>query len=326
MTSFHTERAFEELAASAEAIGSSVSETLPGQHAAAEVLLGAYVAGGHVLLEGVPGIGKTLLARVFASCLGLKFARVQFTPDLMPSDVIGVNVFDSPAGAFRLVRGPLFTQILMADEINRTPPKTQSALLEAMQERQVTIDGVSHALAAEFFVVATQNPIEFEGTYPLPEAQRDRFLARVEMGLPDRASELEMYRRAAAGTLAGWSLAGPLPGPVVGAEIASALRGASMRVHIAPELFDYLARLAEAVRRSPQVELPVSPRGSLALLEMARGMALIARRDYVTPDDFKRCLSACWAHRILLTAESEIEGHTPQRILEEAAASVEVPR
>jgi MoxR-like ATPase len=174
--------------------------------------------------------------------------------------------------------------------------------------------------------VATQNPIEFEGTYPLPEAQRDRFLARIEMGLPDREAELEMFRRAAAGTLAGWSPASTLPGAVVSAEIASALRCASSRVHVEPPLLDYLARLADAVRRSPQVELAVSPRGCLALLEMARGFALVSARDYTTPDDFKRSLHACWAHRILLTAESEIEGHSAQRVLESVAASTDVPR
>jgi MoxR-like ATPase len=326
MTSPDTPPTFEQLSSSAEAIGSRIADVLPGQRGAAEILLGAYVGGGHVLLEGVPGIGKTLLARAIAACLGLKFARVQFTPDLMPSDVIGVNVFHSASQTFRLVHGPVFTQILLADEINRTPPKTQSALLEAMQEKQVTIDGVSHPLAPEFFVVATQNPIEFEGTYPLPEAQRDRFLARVEMGLPDREAELEMFRRAAAGTLAGWSPASALPPAIVSPEIASALRSASTRVHVASELFDYLARLADAVRRSPQVELAVSPRGCLALLEMARGIALVSGRDYATPDDFKRCLAACWAHRILLTAESEIEGHSAARILETAAASTEVPR
>jgi MoxR-like ATPase len=326
MTSSQASEAFEQLASSAGSVVTRIAETLPGQRAAAETLVGAYVGGGHVLLEGVPGIGKTLLARAFASCLGLKFARVQFTPDLMPSDVMGVNVFDSPSGAFRLVRGPVFTQILMADEINRTPPKTQSALLEAMQERQVTIDGVSHSLAPEFFVVATQNPIEFEGTYPLPEAQRDRFLARIEMRPPDREAELEMFRRAAAGTLAGWSPSTTLPGAVVSPEIASALRRASPRVHVEAPLFDYLARLADAVRRSPQVELSVSPRGCLALLEMARGIALVSGRDYTTPDDFKRSLQACWAHRILLTAESEIEGHSVQRLLEGAAASTDVPR
>ncbi len=294
-----------------------------GQGAAAEALLAAFMAGGHVLLEGVPGIGKTLLARAFAASLGLRFSRVQFTPDLMPADVIGTNVFDSASGGFRLVRGAVFTQILMADEINRTPPKTQAALLEAMEERQVTIDGVSLALEPDFFVVATQNPVEYEGTYPLPEAQLDRFLLRADMGAP--APEVEIYRQAVAGKLAGWSH-GSLPGPVVSLGEARRLREASRQVHVAPEMLDYLARLAGAVRRSPHVELGVSPRGALGLLEASRAAALLAGRDYVVPDDLKRLVGPCWAHRLILTPESELEGHTPRRLLDEAAQAVEVPR
>jgi MoxR-like ATPase len=296
-----------------------------GQRPAAEALLAAYMAGGHALLEGVPGIGKTLLARSFAACLGLRFSRVQFTPDLMPTDVIGMNVFEPASRAFRLVRGPIFTQLLMADEINRTPPKTQSALLEAMQERQVTIDGNSLALEPEFFVLATENPVEFEGTYPLPEAQLDRFLLRIEMGLPDEAAEVEVYRQAASGQLGGWS-GGPLPGPLLTPEEAGRLRVASRQVHVAPELLPYLAKLATTVRRSPHVELGVSPRGALSLLETARAGALLAGRDFVLPDDLKRFLIPCWGHRLILRAESELEGQTIRSILDEAAGSVEVPR
>ncbi len=204
------------LGRAAARVAEAVRQTVVGQEAAAETLLAAYMSGGHALIEGVPGIAKTLLARAFASSLGLKFSRIQFTPDLMPSDLVGTNVYDQATGAFRLVRGPVFTEILMADEVNRTPPKTQSALLEAMQEAQVTIDGVSHPLGPAFFVVATQNPVEFEGTYPLPEAQLDRFIARVDMGLPERAAELEVYRRAVAGTLAGWGEGRPCRRPSPG--------------------------------------------------------------------------------------------------------------
>jgi MoxR-like ATPase len=296
-----------------------------GQRPAAEALMAAYMAGGHALLEGVPGIGKTLLARSFAACLGLRFSRVQFTPDLMPTDVIGMNVFEPASRAFRLMRGPIFTQILMADEINRTPPKTQSALLEAMQERQVTIDGNSIALEPEFFVLATENPVEFEGTYPLPEAQLDRFIMRIEMGLPDESAEIEIYRQAVRGELGGWS-GGALPAPLVTPEEARRLRAASRQVHVAPDLLPYLAKLAAAVRRSPHVELGVSPRGALSLLETARAGSLLAGRDFVLPDDIKRFLIPCWGHRLILKAESELEGQTIRRILEEAAASVEVPR
>jgi len=316
-----TERVLE---AAAEILG-ALDQVVLGQRAAAESLMAAYMAGGHALLEGVPGIGKTLLARSFAACLGLRFARVQFTPDLMPTDVVGMNVFDSSTRTFRLVQGPVFTQVLMADEINRTPPKTQSALLEAMQERQVTIDGTSHALEPEFFVMATLNPVEFEGTYPLPEAQLDRFLLRIEMGLPDEAAEIEIYRRACNAELHGWSDAAPPERRVTDPE-ARALRTASRQAHVAPELLPYLARLATAVRRSPHVDLGVSPRGALSLLETARAGALLAGRDFVLPDDIKRFLRPCWGHRLVLGPESELEGQTAARVLEEAAASVEVPR
>ncbi len=273
-----------ELTALAERILAALDDQVLGQHQAGEVLLSTYMAGGHALLEGIPGIGKTLLARSFAALLGLGFQRVQFTPDLMPTDVVGTNVFDQDSGSFRLVRGPIFTQILMADEINRTPPKTQSALLEAMQERQVTIDGDRHELGLGFFVIATQNPVEFEGTYPLPEAQLDRFLTRIEMSLPDREHEIELFRRAARGVLAGWSTE-TLPPTVVTADEALILRRASRSVHVSDDLLEYLANLATAARDSEHLELAVSPRGALALLETARAAALVEGRDYVVPDD-----------------------------------------
>jgi MoxR-like ATPase len=315
----------QDAAAQALRIVDTLEQTVLGQRAAAEALLAAYLAGGHVLLEGVPGVGKTLLARTLASCLGLEFSRVQFTPDLMPTDVIGMNVHDAQTGAFRLVRGPVFTSVLMADEINRTPPKTQSALLEAMQERQVTIDGVGHALSGEFFVIATENPVEFEGTYPLPEAQLDRFLLKIEMTGPDEAGEVALLRSAVAGTLAGWSGVA-LPAPVLAPEEARRLRAASRSVHVADDLLPYLAALSGALRRSPHVELPASPRASLSLLETARAAAILGGRDFVIPDDLKRFLVPCWGHRIRLTAESELEGHTPARLLDEVARAVPVPK
>jgi MoxR-like ATPase len=313
------------LAEAAGHIVEALDAVVLGQHDAAEALVAAYLAGGHALLEGVPGIGKTLLARSFAASLGLRFSRVQFTPDVMATDLTGMNVFDASAREFRLTRGPVFTQVLLADEINRTPPKTQSALLEAMQEGQVTIDGRSHPLEPEFFVVATENPIEFEGTYPLPEAQLDRFLLKIAMGLPDRNAEVELYRRAVAGELGGWSRPAAPPA-LVTADEARGLRTAARSVHVAPELLPYLSDLAAAVRRSPHVELGVSPRGGLSLLEAARAAALLAGRDFVLPDDVKRFLVPCWGHRILVKAESELEGQTPSRILEGVASAVEVPR
>lgn len=297
-----------------------------GSRSAAGALIAAYMAGGHVLVEGVPGLGKTLLARAFASALGLRLARVQFTPDLMPTDITGGNVFDQRDGAFRLWRGPVFAQVLMGDEINRTPPKTQSALLEAMQELQVTIDGVGHQLDPVFFVIATQNPVEFEGTYPLPEAQLDRFLARVPLGLPSPEAEVEVYRRAVAGSLAGWNREVALPPAVVAEEEASALRYASRLVFVADELLGYLQALAAAVRRSPHVELGPSTRGGLALLELARAAAILEEREHIIPDDLKRFLLACWGHRVLVKPESELEGVGVMQVLEQAMAEVEVPR
>ena len=307
----------------AQQLAAALDRVVLGQRVAIETLLVTYMAGGHALLEGVPGLGKTLLARAFASALGARFTRVQFTPDLMPADVIGTNIFDAPSGSFRLLRGPVFTEVFMADEINRTPPKTQAALLEAMQERQVTIDGTTLALDADFFVIATQNPIEFEGVYPLPEAQLDRFLARIEMGLPAPEAELDLYRKAVAGELV--DLGGELPAPVLGPGEGAALRRAARRVHVAEELLVYLAELAGGVRRSPQVDLPVSPRAALALLEAGRATALLEGRDFLIPDDLKRLIVPCWAHRVILTPESELEGFTPRRVLETVAAAVPVP-
>jgi len=314
----------EQVLAAAARLQGALETLVVGQRAAVETLLAVYVAGGHALLEGLPGLGKTRLARSFAGCLGSGFTRVQFTPDLMPGDITGTNVFDPATATFRLLRGPVFTAVLMADEVNRTPPKTQAALLEAMQERQVTIDGESYPLAPEFFVIATQNPIELEGVYPLPEAQLDRFLARIEMGLPAHDDELELYRMALRGEL-GPGDEGRAPAAVVSRPEALALRGAARRIHVAPELLVYLARLARAARGSPHVDLGVSPRAALALLEAARAVALLEGRDFLLPDDLKRMLVPCWAHRLILTPESELEGHTPRQILDEVAAAEPVP-
>jgi len=318
------EKAAEKAAELTDRVLEVLEQNVLGQRATCEVLLATYIAGGHALLEGVPGIGKTLLARVFSAALGLDLQRIQFTPDLMPTDVVGTNVFDPQTGKFRLLRGPIFTSILMADEINRTPPKTQSALLEGMQEGQATIDGERQALPEGFFVIATQNPVEFEGTYPLPEAQLDRFLTRIEMGLPPLDLELELYRRAVRDQRGFGHEA--LPAPVLSREEALSLRGASRYVHVADDLLQYLGRLASTLRASPRLELGVSPRGALALLETARALAIVEGRDFVLPDDFKRALVPCWEHRLILSAEAELEGHSAVRLLGELAAGVEVPK
>jgi len=308
--------------AKAGEIVAALEKCIVGQREICESLVAGFMSGGHVLIEGMPGVGKTTLARSLAQVLGMQFARVQLTPDLMPADLVGANVFDPAARSFHLMRGPVFTQFLLADEINRTPPKTQSALLEAMQERQVTIDGESHPLARSFFVAATQNPIEHEGTYALPEAQLDRFALRLNIGFPPDEDEVAMLQAAAEGRARDTR---PVPQLVANAEEAQALRCASLQVHASPESIVYLQKLAVAVRRAPHVEIGPSPRAVLALLEVGRAAALLADRDFMIPDDIKRFIVPVWAHRIRLTAEAEIEGVTPIAALGRAAQGVAVP-
>ena len=265
-----------------------IGRAIIGQSQVIEEVLIAFLAAGHVLIEGVPGLGKTLLARALAKTFDGKFARIQFTPDLMPNDITGHVIYDQNTQKFNIRRGPVFTHLLLADEINRAPAKTQSALLEVMQEQQVSIEGQAMQVPQPFMALATQNPIEQEGTYPLPEAQLDRFLARIEMTLPDRDNELALFRMALEGKT-DW---GPetLPAPVLTPEQSVSLRPGARSVHVADELLDYLQRLAAEARASEQLELVVSPRGVLALLELGRATALIEGRDHVIPDDFKRNL------------------------------------
>ncbi len=299
----------------------ALSSTVVGQPGAIADLMTAYLARGHVLLEGVPGVAKTLVARSLAACLGLQFTRVQFTPDLMPADILGTNVFRPQEGAFRLIRGPVFTQVLVADEINRTPPKTQAALLEAMEERQVTLDGETHRLDGQFFVVATQNPLELEGTYPLPEAQLDRFLMRVRVGYPEGDGELAMVRgfhqrRGEAVRLS----------PVVSAEELTALREQAGAVECDESVLAYVVALVQQTRRNPKVRLGASPRSAQALLSAAKARAALRGRAFVTPDEVKEVCASVLNHRLLLKAEAEVEGFTSDDVIRQTLEQVQVPR
>jgi MoxR-like ATPase len=308
----------------AQRLHAGLARVVAGNEASTFGVLVALLAGGHLLLEGVPGTAKTLIVRVLARLLGVAFRRIQFTPDLMPADIVGTTVFDPASGAFALRRGPLFTNLVLADEINRTPPKTQSALLEAMEERQVTIDGETHPIAPPFFVCATQNPIEFEGTYPLPEAQLDRFLVRARTGYPDEAQERALLARTVAGFDA-HDLARAGVEPVVSASEIVAAQLAVRATHVEPAVQDYILALAIASRRSRDVALGVSPRGALALLAAAQAAAAIDGRTFVTPDDVKAIAPLVLAHRIIVRPEAELEGGSSDAVVTRILASVPAP-
>jgi MoxR-like ATPase len=307
------------------AVRHEVAKAVVGQEAAVSGLLVALLTGGHVLMEGVPGVAKTLLVRTLAGALSVETRRVQFTPDLMPGDITGSMVIDPRAGELSFREGPLFTNLLLADEINRTPPKTQSALLEAMEEGQVSVDGVSRPLPRPFLVAATQNPVEYEGTYPLPEAQLDRFLLKVVLPVPDREDELEVLRRHAAG-FDPQNVAAAGVRPVAGPADIAAGQQAVRRVQVAPEVSGYIVDIARATRRSPSLVLGVSPRGATALMRGSRAWAWLNGRDFVTPDDVKALAHATLAHRLALRPEAELEGVDVAQVLASALGSVPVPR
>ncbi|MDF9717872.1 MoxR family ATPase [Nocardioides sp. ChNu-99] len=314
-------RARERLAA----VRREVAKTVVGQDAAVSGLLVALLCGGHVLMEGVPGVAKTLLVRSLAGALSVDTRRVQFTPDLMPGDITGSMVVEGGGGALVFREGPVFTHLLLADEVNRTPPKTQSALLEAMEEGQVSVDGTTRQLPRPFLVAATQNPVEYEGTYPLPEAQLDRFLLKVVLPVPERAAELEVLRRHAAG-FDPRDVASAGITAVAGADDVLAGQAAVRRVQVAEEVLGYVVDIARATRESPSLELGVSPRGATALLRTSRAWAWLQGRDYVTPDDVKALAHATLAHRLTLRPEAELEGVQVGQVLASALASVPVPR
>jgi MoxR-like ATPase len=312
------------------AVRDEVAKVVVGQDGVLSGLLAALLVHGHVLLEGVPGVAKTLLVKTVAATLDLEFRRVQFTPDLMPSDVTGQVILDglsSPGGGgggeFRFRPGPVFTNLLLADEINRTPPKTQAALLEAMEERQVSIDGRTHPLPDPFLVVATQNPVEYEGTYPLPEAQLDRFLMKLTVPLPGREDELRVLQAHDGGfdprDLSALS-------PVASAADLKAGRALVQAVTVSPEVMGYVVDVCRATRTSPSLQLGVSPRGATALLATSKAWAWLSGRDYVTPDDVKALARPTLRHRVSLRPEAELEGSTSDGVLEGVLAAVPVPR
>jgi len=302
-----------------------VAKAVVGQDAVVTGLVIALLCRGHVLLEGVPGVAKTLLVRAFAAALDLDAKRVQFTPDLMPGDVTGSLIFDPRSAAFTFREGPVFTNLLLADEINRTPPKTQSALLEVMEEHQVSVEGVRRPLPAPFIVAATQNPIEYEGTYPLPEAQLDRFLLKLSVPLPSRNEELGVLRAHHAGFDPA-DLAAAGVRPVAGAADLAAARRAIGQVRVSEEVFGYIVDLCRATRTAPALALGASPRGTTALLNTAKAWGWLAGRDYVTPDDVKAVTRATLRHRIRLRPEAELEGVTEDAVLESVLGAVPTPR
>ncbi|MDR6973287.1 MoxR family ATPase [Leifsonia shinshuensis] len=312
------------LRAALAGVRTEVGKAVVGQEGAVTGLIIALLARGHVLLEGVPGVAKTLLVRSLSQALSLDTKRVQFTPDLMPGDVTGSLVYDAQTGGFVFREGPVFTNILLADEINRTPPKTQSALLEAMEERQVSVDGVSRKLPDPFIVAATQNPIEYEGTYALPEAQLDRFLLKLTLDVPERDTEVEVLRRHAAGfnprdlTAAGVT-------PVLGAAELAAARESAAAVGANADVLAYIVDLARATRRSPSVRLGVSPRGTTALLAAAKAWAWLSGYYSITPDHVQAMLVPVWRHRLQLRPEAELEGVGADAILRSIVQQVQVP-
>lgn len=302
-----------------ESIRRQIGQVIVGKRETVDLLLTALFANGHVLLEDVPGTGKTLLAKTAARTLGCDFKRIQFTPDLLPSDVSGINYYNQKHGEFEFRPGPIFTNILLADEINRATPRTQSSLLESMEERQVTIDGITHALSAPFLVIATQNPVDNQGTFPLPEAQLDRFLMRISAGYPTREESIEMLLR--------FQTSNPLDTlePAATAEDVLEAQRFAAHVKVERELLDYMVRLSEASRQDPEIALGISPRGTQALMRASQAFALVNGRDYVTPDDVKVVAVPVLAHRILTRHAVRQHAQGGEEAIRKLLHTVEVP-
>ena len=310
----------------ARRVREAMGRVIVGQNEAIDLALVTLLAGGHALIEGVPGVGKTLLVKALARAVAGEFQRIQFTPDLMPADITGTSVFDLRTQEFRLVRGPIFTNFLLADEINRAPAKTQSALLEAMQERQVTIDRETRELPPVFVVFATQNPIEHQGTYPLPEAQKDRFLVKIRMGYPDVQDENELARLVARGEAPERRLAEDLRVPVLQPGELEELRAATARVRVSDAISSYIVSVARQTRQHAAIWVGAGPRATLALLSASRALAALEERDFVLPEDVKTLAGPVLEHRVLLRPEFEMEGVEIHEIIKAVLEAVEVPR
>ena len=304
-----------------EKVLGEVGRVIVGKRDVLEKLLLAILSRGHVLIEDYPGLAKTLMAKTLAGALGLDFKRVQFTPDLLPADITGTYVYNQRTGEFELRRGPIFTNILLADEINRAPPKTQSALLEAMQERQVTLEGRTHRLKEPFIVIATQNPIEYEGVYPLPEAQLDRFMMKLGVGYPTEEEEAEILKRRIDRKSDDFYV-----DRVVDGDTVLEMQRAIEEVYVDESIISYIVSIVRATRTHPRVEVGASPRGALALLKLARAHAALRGRDYVIPDDVKYIALEALSHRVILKSEMWVRGIKPQRVIEEVLSSVPVPK
>ena len=324
MTDAPTPLTGDALADAAARLRDAVSAAFVGQPGVLDQILLALLAGGHVLIEGVPGLGKTLLVRALARAIDCGHARVQFTPDLMPSDISGHAVWDPKTETFSIRRGPVFTNLLLADEINRAPAKTQAALLEAMAERQVTIEGQSFALPPPFMTLATQNPLEHEGTYPLPEAQLDRFLVKVLIGYPARADEVRMVADVSRGASGAFDLS-RVP-RVLGPDDIVAMQAATAALHVDDAIVDYAVRIAASTRDWAGIALGAGPRGSIALVRCARAQAVLAGRDFVTPDDVREVALPALRHRIALAPELQLEGQSTDIVLQALLARVDAPR
>src|SRR6059058_1805002 len=311
----------EEAGRTCQKVISQVKKVIVGKEPVLEKVILAVLANSHILFEDYPGLAKTLLAKSFAMSMGCGFSRIQFTPDLLPADITGTYVFNVRNGEFDLRRGPVFTNILLADEINRAPPKTQAALLEAMQERQTTLDGKTHLLTDPFIVIATQNPIEYEGVYPLPEAQLDRFLVRLQLGYPNRAEEVEILKRRMQRGQEDIRLE-----PVASAETILDLQKTVEGIHVDDDVLRYVTDIVQATRVQRQVEVGASPRGSLAIFKLARARAVFHGRDYVIPDDVKEVAAPALVHRMIMKAESWVKGVNPRLVVDEILKTIPVPK